>query len=336
MRLPAPVLWGNEGLRVCDGASVRVPSGAPAEESCAGGVCYRVALTGTLPAGAACPIAFGPGNEDGSGAALPPGVVGIFDTAAVVDSAPPVLSQLSVAAAGPCLAVRFATDEPAAGIVTVTAAGVEVSSAAGVGQTAFDVAISVAGLPPSSSATVVVSATDRAGNVVASAPLPFQTPPPLPPVAVTEVLANAAGPEPAQEYVELRNLGSQAASLDGLRLEDSKGGDDLPPVMLPPGAYGLVVTSTYDPAQGQDPAPRPGTLLVRVDSRLGSDGLSNGGEVVKLVQGDAVVSSYGGWVDVSSSVWAGRAVHRLVQSACDRPDAWNATPLPPTPGAGPP
>jgi hypothetical protein len=73
-----------------------------------------------------------------------------------------------------------------------------------------------------------------------------------------------------------------------------------------------------------------------VDSRLGSDGLSNGGEVVKLVQGDSVVSSYGGWVDVSSSVWAGRAVHRLVQSACDRPGAWNATPLPPTPGSGPP
>ncbi len=75
---------------------------------------------------------------------------------------------------------------------------------------------------------------------------------------------------------------------------------------------------------------------MRVDSRLGSDGLSNSGEVVKLVQGDSVVSSYGGWVDVSSSVWAGRSVHRLVQSACDRADAWNVTPLPPTPGAGPP
>ena len=49
--------------------------------------------------------------------------------------------------------------------------------------------------------------------------------------------------------------------------------------------------------------------------------------------GDAVVSSYGGWVDVSSSGWAGHAVHRLVQTACDRPDAWNRTPLAPTPGA---
>src|SRR3982751_1861171 len=41
LRLPAPVLWGSEGLRICEGASARVPSGPPAEESCTGGVCYR-------------------------------------------------------------------------------------------------------------------------------------------------------------------------------------------------------------------------------------------------------------------------------------------------------
>jgi hypothetical protein len=186
------------------------------------------------------------------------------------------------------------------------------------------------------SATVIVSATDRAGNAAASSPLAFDTPPALPPIAVTEVLANPAGPEPAQEYVELRNLGSEAVSLAGLRIQDSKGGDDLPPETLASGGYALVVTSTYDPAEGQDPMPRAGTLLVRVDGRIGADGLSNGGEPVKLVQGDAIVSSYGGWVDVSSSAWAGRAVHRLVQSACDAPTAWNSVPLVPTPGSGPP
>ena len=75
------------------------------------------------------------------------------------------------------------------------------------------------------------------------------------------MLANAAGPEPAQEYVELRNLGGDAVSLAGLRLEDAKGGDDLPAETLAPGGYALVVPSGYDPAQGQDPAPRAGTLL---------------------------------------------------------------------------
>ena len=52
------------------------------------------------------------------------------------------------------------------------------------------------------------------------------------------------------------------------------------------------------------------------------------------MQGDAVVSSYGGWVSVSAGSWNGNAVHRLVQTACDSSNAWNHTPLPPTPGGG--
>ena len=54
------------------------------------------------------------------------------------------------------------------------------------------------------------------------------------------------------------------------------------------------------------------------------------------MRGDTVVSSYGGWVSVSAGSWSGKGVHRLVQSACDRADAWNRTPLDSTPGAGPP
>ena len=149
-------------------------------------------------------------------------------------------------------------------------------------------------------------------------------------------MANAAGPEPAQEYVELRNLGDADVPLAGLHIEDAKGADDLPAETLAAGGYALVVTSAYDPNQGQDPPPRAGTLLLRVDSRIGADGLSNGGELVRLMSGDAVVSSYGGWVSVSASSWSGKGVHRLVQTACDRADAWNRTPLAATPGAGPP
>jgi hypothetical protein len=213
---------------------------------------------------------------------------------------------------------------------------VEIDSPGGVGQTQFDVAVPLTALPPDSAATIIVTATDRAGNVAASSPLAFQTPPALPPIAITEVLANAAGPEPQQEYVELRNMSDQPVAMAGLRIEDAKGGDDLPAETLAGGAYALVVTSSYDPNQGQDPAPRAGTLLLRVDTRIGSDGLSNGGEIVRLMSGDTVVSSYGGWVSVSASSWSGKGVHRLVQTACDRADAWNRTPLAATPGAGPP
>jgi hypothetical protein len=77
-------------------------------------------------------------------------------------------------------------------------------------------------------------------------------------------------------------------------------------------------------------------LLRLADSRIGADGLANGGEVVRLMLGDSVVSSYGGSVSVSASSWSGKGVHRLVQSACDRADTWNRTPLAATPGAGPP
>src|SRR6185369_6311977 len=153
-----------------------------------------------------------------------------------------------------------------------------------------------------------------------------------PPLVVTEVLANPAGTEPAQEYVEIRNLGDETLSLEGLLVQDSRGGDMLPAAELAAGAYALIVTSAYDPQSGADPAPRPGTMLVRVDSRIGTDGLSNGGEAVRLVQGETVISSYGGWVDVSSAAWAGHSVHRLVETACDRRDAWSRAPLEPTPG----
>ncbi len=336
---PAAIDWGSASLSVCGGAALPVAGSAPTPTPCATGdlgACYRVELASTLPPSASCVISIGAGAVDAGGAPVPAGVIGVFEVAAAPDVTPPVLGNLSVQVTGPCLTVSFATDEPATGLVHVSAGGVEVDSPAGSGQTMFDLGVPLGSLPPSAEASVVVSATDLAGNLGASAPFTFETPPALPPIAITEVLANPAGPEPQQEYVELRNLGQADVTLGGLRLQDSKGGDDLPAETLGAGAYALVVTASYDPEEGSDPPPRAGTLLVRVDTRLGSDGLSNSGEPVELVQGDAVVSSYGGWVSVSSSAWNGHAVHRLVQSACDRSDAWNHAPLPPTPGAGPP
>ncbi len=338
VRFPAPVTWGAAGLVVCDG-SQPVPASAPTPMPCAAGdagACYGVAVQGTLPPGVSCAVALGPGAVDASGAGLAPGLIGAFQDADAPDTTPPVLAGVAVRLAGPCLQVTFSTDEPASGVVNVQAGDAGLSTPAGVGQTSFDVGIPLGQLPPGVAATVTVTATDLAGNLATSAPFALTTPPALPPVAITEVLANPAGPEPQQEYVELRNLGDADVPLSGLRLADSKGSDDLPAETLSAGAYALVVTSGYDPAEGSDPAPRPGTLLLRVDSRLGADGLSNNGEVVQLLQADALVSSYGGWVSVSAGSWNGKSVHRLVQSACDAPAAWNRTPLPPTPGDGPP
>jgi hypothetical protein len=332
VRFGAPVTLPAAALGVCGQVATTVSDAA----TCEGGVCYTATLGAPLPARASCRVELGAGGLDGAGRALTAGLIGAFDTAAVADETPPVISAVTIQTAGPCLAVTFSTDEVATGTVILSAGDAETPSAAGTGQTSFDVAVPVAALPPSSAATVTVRAVDRAGNTAESAPLAWQTPTALPPVAITEVLANPVGTEPAQEWVELRNLGADDVSTGGLSIADSRGADLLPTATLAPGEYALVVTSAYDPGNGADIEPRPGTQLLRVDARIGTDGLSNGGEVTRLLQGDAIVSSYGGWIDVSSVAWAGHGVHRLVQTACDRLNAWNHSPLAATPGAGPP
>jgi hypothetical protein len=336
VRFTGPIDWGAAGIQVCDGEGGPVPSSAPAEVPCDAGSCYRTELGGLLPAGVTCQVAIGDGIADAAGKPIAPGVIGVFDTASARDQAPPVLGGVTVDVAGPCLTVSFSTDEPATGTVVIQAGEAQVETQAGLGTTTFSVSIPIAGLPAEAAATVTISVVDRAGNVAASSPVPFETPVAVPPIAITEVVANAAGPEPAQEYVELRNMSEEPIELAGLRVEDAKGADELPAATLPGGAYALVVPSGYDPEQGQDVPPRPGTALLRVDSRLGADGLANGGERVRLMLGEAVVSSYGGWVDVSASNWAGKGVHRLVQTACDRAESWNRVPLDATPGAAPP
>jgi hypothetical protein len=332
VRFAAPVMLPAAALDVCGQAATAVSDAA----TCEGGVCYTATLGAPLPARASCRVELGAGGLDGAGHPLSGGLIGAFDTAAVADETPPVISAVTIQTAGPCLAVTFSTDEVATGTILLSAGGSETPSPAGTGQTSFDVAVPVSALPPSSAATVTVRAVDRAGNTAESAPLAWQTPAALPPVAITEVLANPVGTEPAQEWVELRNLGAEAVSVGGLGIADSRGADLLPTATLGPGEYALVVTSAYDPGNGADVAPRAGTQLLRVDGRIGTDGLSNGGEVTRLLQGDEIVSSYGGWIDVSSVAWAGHSVHRLVQTACDRRDAWNHSPLAATPGAGPP
>lgn len=328
VRFTAPMTLPAGALSVCG----TLAGPASDAQDCEGGVCYTASLGSPLPPQTSCRVELRDGASDGTGTPVGAGTIGAFATSADMDDTPPAISGVTIQLAGPCVAVTFATDEVASGTVVLRAGDVESGTPAGAGQTSFDVAVPLAALPPESAASLVVRAVDRAGNVAESAAVAWQTPPALPPLAITEVLANPAGPEPAQELVELRNLGTEPVSLTGLSLADARGADALPDVAIAPGAYALVVPSGYDPSNGADPAPRAGTQLLRVDARLGSDGLSNGGEVVRLLRGEEIVSSYGGWVDVSSAAWAGKSAHRLVQTACDRRDAWNRAPLPPTPG----
>jgi hypothetical protein len=324
---------GAGGVALGGGAAVACPIAVA-------GSCYRVPLAASLAGNASYLFELLPGATAVDGTPAANGVIGAFDTAASADVTPPQVIDFAVSLVGPCATVRFSTDEAATAQVVVRTDSGELVTEAGAGQTSFDLAVPFGGLSPGVPAEIVLRVTDRAGNQIETSAGSIDLPPETPPLVITEVLANPAGPEPGQELVELRNVGDSDQSLAGLRLEDSKGGDVLPEATLAAGAYALIVPSTYDPGSPHDVPPRAGTLMVPVDTRLGADGLSNTGEVVRLrmpgTGTEPVISLYGGWVDVSAASAAGKSVHRLTDGSCDHPTAWTKPPRVATPGWGTP
>jgi hypothetical protein len=331
LRLPAAL--GPEGaqgeLRGTDGAPLALNAAMPVD--CTGaGPCYAFALAQPVPPGRYLASLAHASFADGrtlSGTAL-----GAFSIDTQPDTTPPTIDPPSAEAVGDCLRVRWHTDEPARGWLTVRAPGIEQVLAAGEGTMSFDLAARLVRLPPGLPAELVVGAVDWAGNRSLSGPVPITVPAATLPLAITEVLANPSGPEATQEFVELQNLGSEPLSLAGLTIEDATGSDPLPGVTLLPRAFAVVVPAAYDLYDGRDPAPRPGAVVVRVEGRIGRDGIGNAGEVVRLRRGGEVVSRYGGWIDSGRTGWTGRSVVRQPADACDDPVAWSARPQLPTPG----
>jgi hypothetical protein len=296
--------------------------------------CYAFALTAELAPSTAYTVKV-PGQAllflDGK--PVPPGDAGAFSTGAAPDLFAPRIQAFGLDVAEGCASIHVAADEQVGARVVITSSAAEtVLASPAVGMT-VDFAQRLPDLPADPHAQAVAYIADRSGNQGVSLPLVFLLPPPVPPVAITEVLANPAGSENTQEFVELFNRGSAAVSLGGWTLEDKSGKDVLPEAMLAPGAYALVVADSYNPADGKDPAPADGTLLLHVAGRLGSDGLSNSGEAIRLLDAAGqVVSLYGGWVDAGATSWSGRSTKRVSPEACDAPDAWSKSPSAPTPG----
>jgi hypothetical protein len=103
-------------------------------------------------------------------------------------------------------------------------------------------------------------------------------------LVITEVLANPAGIEKDQEWVELYNDGGTPIEVGGYALEAGGRSTLLPAGVIAPGAFALVVTEGFVDDDGVDPPPAPGTMLLRV-SAIGRDGLSNDGERLVLRDG---------------------------------------------------
>jgi hypothetical protein len=103
--------------------------------------------------------------------------------------------------------------------------------------------------------------------------------PAAPRFVLTEVLADAAGPEPQGEWVEVQNIGTKPGSLEAFELWDEAGGVALPSVVLAPQQFGLVVRDDF--AVGPDHVPEAAAVPIVVPT-IGKNGLRNSGERVEL------------------------------------------------------
>jgi Lamin Tail Domain len=317
-------------LRSAAGDAVSVAMGSTID--CAG-TCYMlVPASALMPSTSYTLEASEGGLQFLDSKPIPSGRVGTFSTAAAADVFVPRILSSTLALAEGCASVHVATDEAVQIEVMFVAGSSQAVISHAVFRASADFAERLPDLPAGIASQATLRAVDRAGNSTTSAPVDVQLPPHLPALVISEVLANPAGSETTQEFVELYNRGDSSEDLGGLRLADKSGSDVLPQAALAPGAYAVVVPEGFS-VDGKDPAPRDGAVVVRVSGRLGSDGLSNTGEPVRLLTAkDEVISQYGGWVDVSATAWSGKSVKRLRPDICDSADAWSKSPSAPTPG----
>ncbi len=273
--------------------------------------------------------------------AVLPAALTSFTTAATPDSVAPVLADADLRVLGPCVVARFIANEPVQARLTIAGIGDEAAGGPGV----ITLALRLEALESGAALSAMLTVEDLAGNRAERALEAVPGDSLGPPLGLTEVLANPRGAEPGQEFVELADLrtGGAAQAWSGLMLTDlpldalllawaggEAPGDPLPTFSTRPGERVLVVASGYDPADGADPPPAPGTTLVRVDGSIAAGGLKNAGEpLVLYMQPDVgppvIVASYGNYIATDAAAHAGRSVV-ADPLACDLRRAWSSEP----------
>ena len=332
---PEEVQEGNAGslpkLVAVDGAAIPLTLG---ERLACGGFCYLAKVGGLLAPHTEYRVDLTTGGLvflDGK--PLAAGVVGSFNTGLLSDEFAPRIQGFTLEIREGCVVVRLTADESVRVRVELGGAdGPLLIDSAGF-STNHEFSRLDNRLPMGTMVTARAKAIDQAGNEALSPDQTVLLPDPLPTVALVELMPNPAGSETTQEWVELLNYGQAPVDVGGLVLADKAGGDVLPDQVLAPGERALIVGEAYVPTDPKDVPPRDGTSLIRVSGKLGGDGLSNTGEVVRLFspKGD-VISQYGGQVNTSATAWSGKSVARASPRACDGIAAWSATPQTPTPG----
>ncbi|HEY3355355.1 MAG TPA: lamin tail domain-containing protein [Polyangia bacterium] len=352
MRLVAPADGGSAppNLRrmwIALSEAVALPAGAfalsgPAAPAvvagdpigCGHGLCVPLDVAGRLQPGGEYRLAVAAGITDAAGRDLvEPEQAPAFRADGADDRIAPVIGQVEPTAADGCLVVRWVSSEPADSRLTATLGAVSLTVHDPTPVILHEVGVR---LPPGGGvARFLAASADLAALAAeAGASVPIAD---LPRVAITELLPNPHGPEPAQEWVELRNLGATPVALAGFVLAAGPGIQSaLPPAVLPPGGYAVVGGASYDPFQGEDPPPAPGAVVIHVSDGRVAGGLTNAGEALTLSDGAGrLVSRYGGYLDVGSQDTEGHSVVRVGQDACDVRTSFVLSEGAPTPGTGP-
>jgi len=181
-----------------------------------------------------------------------------------------------------------------------------------VGRTGGKERFLITGLLPESDILLDVVTMDAFGQTQRES-FSVTTKPLSPHVMLNEVMANPVGPEPHQEWVELYNDGQVDAALGGYRILDIGGDTVLPDVLLPPGQFAVVVSEKFVEDAEVDVPPSPGAIMVVVPV-LGKNGLSNSGELIRLVDPEGhTISRFPGLPKPK----AGQSVSRLTPSSPD-------------------
>jgi hypothetical protein len=250
------------------------------------GDCAEITLAQPLEPGSACELVVAQGLIDATGAPLPARTLA-FSTANGRDDAPPALSAIPCALDEQALeavcvvasehgaSLRGLSDEPA--LVTVLAGNTRSATLALSGAFALE----VSELEAREHVPIVLRLEDLAGNA-RELPLTLALPAALAQVAIDEVRADPLGPEPAQEYVELLNLGSDPLQIMGFSLTDdalSEGRRIVTPLELAAGERVLVVAPDFDVTEPSDGELPPGVRIARLEGALS---LRNDGEALFL------------------------------------------------------
>ena len=304
-------------------------------EPCPGwvaGLCLRWRVDGALVAGNRYRPADGTVEDRWGRAAIVPRSRGWFATGRGPDDVAPDKGSIRAHMVGPCLEVAYRGSDLVQLDVVLQE---ERAHALGMRPR---VGVRVRESAESTEVVARIEVTDLATNRT-SVEHPVVVPSVghgVDPIAVVEILADAPGPEPVQEFVELVALGDRPGTVDDLWLTDlpwsevvqalaagdDPPGDALPPLRVQAGTVFVVVGPGYvvDGAPGA-------AKWVRLDSSLGESGLKNAGESV-LLYGTAplrLISSYGNHVPTGKG-HEGRSVVRADSTACDVPQAWASHP----------